>query len=87
MFLQTAAQRYLLEKIYNFQVSNDLMQGNIIVWLKMESGKLQYQGSVQLMFNVSISQGHPMDRFGGISVRKAYNRLRYSVREMSSQTF
>ncbi|KAJ7383360.1 hypothetical protein OS493_028438 [Desmophyllum pertusum] len=54
MFLQTAAQRYLLEKIYNFQVSNDLMQGNIIVWLKMESGKLQYQGSVQLMFNPPI---------------------------------
>ena len=27
------------------------------------------------------------DRFGGISVRKAYNRPGYSVRAMSSRTF
>ena len=29
-------------------------------------------------------QGHPTDRFGGISVRKTCNRLKFSVREMSS---
>ena len=28
-------------------------------------------------------QGHPRDRFGGISVRKTCNRLKFSVREMS----
>ena len=26
---------------------------------------------------------HPRDRFGGISVRKTCNRLKFSVREMS----
>ena len=26
----------------------------------------------------SLATGHPTYRFGGISVRKAYNRLRYS---------
>ena len=30
-------------------------------------------------------QGHPKDRFGGISVRKTCNRLNFSVREMSSR--
>ena len=29
-------------------------------------------------------QRHPTDRFGGISVRKTCNRLKFSVREMSS---
>ena len=33
------------------------------------------------------SQGHPTDRFGGISVRKTCNRLKFSVREMSSRAF
>ena len=28
-----------------------------------------------------ISQGHPTDCFGGISVRKTCNRLKFSVRE------
>ena len=32
-------------------------------------------------------QGLPTDRFGGISVRKTCNRLKYSVREMSSRAF
>ena len=32
-------------------------------------------------------QGHLTDRFGGISVRKTCNRLKFSVREMSSQAF
>ena len=32
-------------------------------------------------------QGHPRDRFGGISVRKTCNRLKFSVREMSSRAF
>ena len=31
--------------------------------------------------------GHPTDRFGGISVRKTCNRLKFSVREMSSRAF
>ena len=35
----------------------------------------------------SISQGHPTDRFGGISVRKTCNRLKFSVREMLSRAF
>ena len=33
------------------------------------------------------SQGHPTDRFGRISVRKTCNRLKFSVREMSSRAF
>ena len=33
------------------------------------------------------NQGHPTDRFGGISVRKTCNRLKFSVREMSSRAF
>ena len=32
-------------------------------------------------------QGHPTDRFGGISVQKTCNRLKVSVREMSSRAF
>ena len=32
-------------------------------------------------------QGHPTDRFRGISVRKTSNRLKFSVREMSSRAF
>ena len=34
-----------------------------------------------------IYQGHPTDRFGGISVRKTCNRLKFSAREMSSRAF
>ena len=40
-----------------------------------------------VMVMVSYGEGHPTDRFGGISVQKAYNRLTYSVREISSRTF
>ena len=36
---------------------------------------------------LTICQGHPTDRFGGISVRKTCNRLKFSVREMSSRAF
>ena len=36
---------------------------------------------------MKINQGHPTDRFGGISVRKTCNRLKFSVREMSSRAF
>ena len=32
-------------------------------------------------------QGHPTDFFGGISVRKTCNRLKFSVREISSRAF
>ena len=28
-----------------------------------------------------------MDRFGGISIRRTYNRLKFSAREMSSRAF
>ena len=34
-----------------------------------------------------LNQGHPTDRFGGISVQKTCNRLKFSVREMSSRAF
>ena len=36
---------------------------------------------------VHENQGHPTDRFGGISVRKTCNRFKFSVREMSSRAF
>ena len=36
---------------------------------------------------VELQQGHPTDRFGGISVRKTCNRLKFSVREMPSGAF
>ena len=35
----------------------------------------------------TLTRGHPTDRFGGISVRKTCNRLKFSVREMSSRAF
>ena len=35
---------------------------------------------------VRFCQGHPTDPFG-ISVRKTFNRLKFSVREMSSRAF
>ena len=35
----------------------------------------------------NIIQGHPTDYFGAISVRKTCNRLKFSVREMSSRAF
>ena len=39
-------------------------------------------------FNTPLKiQGHPTDCFGGISVRKTCNRLKFSVREMSSRAF
>ena len=34
-----------------------------------------------------VSQEHPTGHFGGISVRKTCNRLKFSVRGMSSQAF
>ena len=34
-----------------------------------------------------VRQGHPTDRFGGISVRKTYNRLKFLVKGMSSRAF
>ena len=36
---------------------------------------------------IKIIQGHPTDYFGRISVRKTSNRLKLSVREMSSRAF
>ena len=39
------------------------------------------------LFLRNFLQGHPTDRFGGISVRKICNRLKFSVREMSSRAF
>ena len=36
---------------------------------------------------LSNYQGHPTDCFGRISVRKTCNRLKFSVREMSSRAF
>ena len=38
-------------------------------------------------FPISFWQGHPTDCFGRISVRKTCNRLKFSVREMSSRAF
>ena len=38
-------------------------------------------------FVLFICQGYPTDRFGGMSVRKTCNRLKFSVREMSSRAF
>ena len=43
-------------------------------------------GGVSLVTMV-LYQGHPTDPFGGISVRKTCNRLKFSVREMSSRAF
>ena len=40
-----------------------------------------------LKISASVLQGHPTDRFGGISVRETCNRLKFSVREMSSRAF
>ena len=34
-----------------------------------------------------MTQGHTTDRFGGISVRKTCNRLKFLVREMSPRAF
>ena len=34
-----------------------------------------------------VLQGHPTDGFSRISVRKTCNRLRFSVKEMSSRAF
>ena len=36
---------------------------------------------------IQTDQGHPTDPFGGISVWKTCNRLKFSVREMSSRAF
>ena len=38
-------------------------------------------------YDSMTKQGHPTDRFGGISVRKTCNRLKFSVRVMSSRAF
>ena len=40
-----------------------------------------------VVWQYGVSQGHPTDRFGGISARETCNRLKFSVREMSSRAF
>ena len=42
---------------------------------------------LRLIFLLKVIQGHLTDRFGGISVRKICNRLKFSVKEMSSRAF
>ena len=37
--------------------------------------------------SICVLQGHTRDCFGGISVRKTCNRLKFSVKEMSSRAF
>ena len=55
------------------------------------TGKSTCQGRrVMVMTHSSDNHGalrHPTDRFGGISVRETCNRLKFSVREMSSRAF
>ena len=42
----------------------------------------------QIIFEAALAnQGHPTDRFGGISVRETCNRLKFSVREIPSRAF
>ena len=41
----------------------------------------------QVTSSLIMIQGHPMDRFGGISVQKTCNRLKFSVKEMLSRAF
>ena len=45
-----------------------------------------YAGNL-LFSSLPKYQDHPTDRFGGISVRNTCNRLKFSVREMSSRAF
>ena len=49
-------------------------------WKRLGIRPFENGANINLMLN---DQGHPTDRFGGISVRKAYNRLRYSVRHLN----
>ena len=39
-------------------------------------------GCISSVLPIYTTQGHPTDRFGGISVRKTCNRLKFSVREI-----
>ena len=56
-------------------------------------GPQQYAGRARVtyepifMAQLATTQEHPTDRFGGISVRKTCNRLKFSVREMSFRAF
>ena len=45
------------------------------------------QENCDTVLKAVITQGHPADCFGRISVRKTCNRLKFSVREMSSRAF
>ena len=47
----------------------------------------EFETFKQVLLLLPCYQGHPTDRFGGISVRKTCNRLKFSVREMSSRAF
>ena len=49
--------------------------------------KLSESGVLAILADAWQIQGHPTDRFGGISVRKTCNQLKFSVREMSSRDF
>ena len=46
----------------------------------------RHVGDLSTILTLS-KKGHPTDRFGGISVRKTCNRLKFSVRELSSRAF
>ena len=47
----------------------------------------EFETFKQVLLLLPCYQGHPTDHFGGISVRKTCNRLKFSVREMSSRAF
>ena len=55
---------------------------------KVSANSLTAHGNDFVFLPLSgLKQGQPTDLFGGISVRKTCNRLKFSVREMSSRAF
>ena len=65
----------------------------IALKLEIEKLKLPFSRCINRDVTLFLSligrkpQGHPTDCFGGISVRKTCNRLKFSVREMLSRAF
>ena len=87
------------EKWYNTVINEYNVRTDVrttkFSWLDGLPYFLKYGGSAcafsrwrsESAINLNHSQQHPTDRFGGISVQKTCNRLKFSVREMSSRAF
>ena len=80
-----------LFEISTISTSNSFLASHFVSFHKIiEKGREKEvftMNMIPLTSRSQLNQGHPTDCFGRISVRKTCNRLKFSVREMSSRAF